>query len=1763
MKNDVDSCTQQVDVEILVSDTCLGCPDVPLALVVPDVRCENEQITISTNLDDTEPYSFVWNDGSTGSTLSTTFSIGDHTVSVEITDVFGCTTSAETSFEVYSAPMISIEGNTSACAGDTVILSLVGDAADNNIIWSDGSTGTTTEVIAGDSYFVTVTANGCESTASLTISTISEPENTTLTCRDGIDNNCDGLVDCDDPECQLLLACDDECREQFVNFEVNDGGVSVDYESDFDLGSITEQSITLKARAITSSFEYKLVFGEVDLASTGLSISLDNNSVSTSIFNGQGDAPDFEFVCTNVPVDTEEGILYIRAVDGIVSTWTSEGVLSIRELDSLSGASLLLDFSNASNFSAVLRLSEDGCLDPINPDLPTCPPEVCGDGLDNDSDGLIDCDDSDCYSEPTFAAQNIGTCADEASGSITFSGSAELEFSIDDGSSYQSVPLFENLSAGQYQVIVRNTDNLCSSNIDIEVTQSDTTCTGCMDAQAHNFNENVESDDGSCQMCNDGILNGDEEDMDCGGLLCTPCIFGCTDNLAYNYDPTANVSDNSCLYCQPISINFNLPEHLCGDEESTINPTVVPAGNYDYTWHNGSTESTLSLVFASGAHTISLQVSDENGCPAEITETIVATAPSTLSISGNTEICIGDATALVVNENVDQGSIVWGTGDTTIEIIVDQAGTYSLSATVDGCPAIASITIEARSEEENTNQTCTDGIDNDCDGLIDCEDGDCSTSLLACDTLCRPQFVRFLADSSRLTVIESNHDIGSISFDGVTIGTRQVTSSFEYMLQLDGIEFKNSGLSLRLIEDGQSILLNDSFSEEGGTALSCNSIPENTEAGIVYIRAVNESLAVWTATEVLTTIDSINLAGASLQLRVGGVSGVTGTLSLMEDGCPEPIKTDLPECTPIEAICDDGVDNDGDGLVDCDDEECMDSTICDPEIYCEILSLITITQRDFNQLHFSFERDGSLDHTLSRLGELGLSTALTQQLINNLQTVRYDIEDSFLSGTYSYKDSVYLRLATMRQNFLSWKMNAFTKYPVLESTSFARKFILKSSGGEEEPSEEACEEIIKILIDGACENQESALSCHGIANVAGSGQTFLYFEPNISPHLLNKSRIYDLANGIEFVTSFKPSSTYERVSGQGPFLVITQDVFGCITSCIIEPEACSVDEDGQHIDFDTINVTHGACIRSDILIQGALSCGTLVEVLFNLDILKAECISYQSDEYGPIESDFEKICPNEDGQITITITDGFNIIVVDSIYINSHPPYNIDGCDSEDDQNCDDTENEKDNDTDGDGTDNEFDNDDDGDGIPDLIDTTPQGLDSDIDDDEIKNEEDCDIDGDNSPNHLDGDTDGDLIDNELDPDDDNDGILDIDDFSPQGIDITCPCEDITKSFPLTLESSVQGDSSCAGSDVTIRVGGNTFGAIFYHWDNGQSGAFLDSITITVDSTITIGVEVEFLHCMVNLDIAIEVANLNPPTFKFKTNHRTDTLWCHNWSDSTVLRLDSLMGGGSYTYNWSDGSSGDSLEVFPRDTVNNERTYTVTITDQYGCTAVESITFETIDCPCKGDPVLKPEIAATVNSSLDSNFIGGLFDCVRKNDKKKNCALDTLIIPRPSRRDTIVKIVNWKHGGFDIKDTICSNIYAMHAGWVQRVKKNCNCNSHYISNCNEDLGNQVAIISVINGDSLRFHYGHLKSIASHLKVVSSTKIDKNTYVKQGEIIGTVGVTGNACKSHTVPHVHVQVRNWINGGSSGMPLDPADYFATKFNNDATISTTLCNN
>lgn len=55
---------------------------------------------------------------------------------------------------------------------------------------------------------------------------------------------------------------------------------------------------------------------------------------------------------------------------------------------------------------------------------------------------------------------------------------------------------------------------------------------GCINPQAHNFNPSADQSDGSCMTCFDGIVNGDEEGVDCGGSNpnCVPC-FSCTDGI--------------------------------------------------------------------------------------------------------------------------------------------------------------------------------------------------------------------------------------------------------------------------------------------------------------------------------------------------------------------------------------------------------------------------------------------------------------------------------------------------------------------------------------------------------------------------------------------------------------------------------------------------------------------------------------------------------------------------------------------------------------------------------------------------------------------------------------------------------------------------------------------------------------------------------------------------------------------------------------------------------------------------------------------------------------------------------------------------------------------------------------------------------------------------------------------------------------------------------------------------------------------------------
>ncbi|MFK7905158.1 MAG: T9SS type A sorting domain-containing protein [Chitinophagales bacterium] len=95
---------------------------------------------------------------------------------------------------------------------------------------------------------------------------------------------------------------------------------------------------------------------------------------------------------------------------------------------------------------------------------------------------------------------------------------------------------------------------------------------GCTDTGAHNYSPRATDDDGSCETCSDGILNGDEIAVDCGGALCVPCLAGCMDVDAHNYDDTAQVDDGSCETCGDGMMNGDETGVDCGGSNANCGP---------------------------------------------------------------------------------------------------------------------------------------------------------------------------------------------------------------------------------------------------------------------------------------------------------------------------------------------------------------------------------------------------------------------------------------------------------------------------------------------------------------------------------------------------------------------------------------------------------------------------------------------------------------------------------------------------------------------------------------------------------------------------------------------------------------------------------------------------------------------------------------------------------------------------------------------------------------------------------------------------------------------------------------------------------------------------------------------------------------------------------------------------------------------------------------------------------------------------------------
>lgn len=173
----------------------------------------------------------------------------------------------------------------------------------------------------------------------------------------------------------------------------------------------------------------------------------------------------------------------------------------------------------------------------------------CMDGVDNDGDGFIDCEDDSCLPRIESVVTTLPTnCPTLDNASIEIiSIFPNIEYSIDDGLTFSPDPIFSDISQDTFNIMIRNMNTQC--------------------AQAYEQNPIIIVTDTTCilpnEICTDGIDNDFDGLVDClddDCLSTTACI-----NVPSVYIPniiSINSANNNVLTLQseePLNVKaFNI-----------------------------------------------------------------------------------------------------------------------------------------------------------------------------------------------------------------------------------------------------------------------------------------------------------------------------------------------------------------------------------------------------------------------------------------------------------------------------------------------------------------------------------------------------------------------------------------------------------------------------------------------------------------------------------------------------------------------------------------------------------------------------------------------------------------------------------------------------------------------------------------------------------------------------------------------------------------------------------------------------------------------------------------------------------------------------------------------------------------------------------------------------------------------------------------------------------------------------------------------------
>ncbi|MBJ93440.1 MAG: hypothetical protein CMP23_03095 [Rickettsiales bacterium] len=778
------------------------------------------------------------------------------------------------------------------------------------------------EAEPGQLFFIVVDGwDGAAGTYELSIECASDPD-IEEDCSDGLDNDGDGDFDCEDSDCNgdpdcggsggcqpldSTLSCQPGSE---VNSANNDSGSTqlVEDWCDEGLDGWTGPEIAFAFSPAVS--------GDVEVRLDDLTADLDLMVLLSNPAAEQEDSCSPEFCVTSddhwrpgaqpetVTFQAFTDTTYIIAVDG----WD----------DAISNFSLSLDCpaGPTSEFDCEDNIDNDGdglvdCNDDECIGAPNCSgvPEICNDGVDNDGDADTDCDDiEDCNLFPGCDYGDGDCCANNGTPGCDNNLGEDCVCAIDafccEGAwDAICIDLFSNSCGGTCSG--PETETICDDGIDDDsdglVDCDDADC--FIDPQCQ-----IPSTEGDCDNSFDDDLDGatDCDDSDC--LLDPNCLgptveLDCENNLDDDSDGLTDCNDGDCAAspaCQGPGVeqcNNNLDDDGdglvdCDDADCfadpiCLNPNVEDCQNSIDDDGDGAVdcddaECTFEPACDSGGGDC-CTANGTPGCSDEPGEDCVCAADPYCcnnlwdSICANTYqvTCGGVCTGV---EDCSNGL------DDDFDGLTDCADDDCVGAPNCGPPS--------------SETSCTDGVDNDQDGATDCADSDCSA-----DPACAPPPTE--SDCGNQIDDDSDNLIDCADSD----------CAADPLCNLPGTE-TNCADSIDNDADGRT----DCSDVDCVADPNCN----------IFVIEVNcfDGLDNDSDGDIdCDDSDCAALPSCSLSPETNCNNGIDDDADSFTDCNDSDCATD-PSCASGESDCDDSVDNDGDGDIDCDDNDCSAATEC-------------------------------------------------------------------------------------------------------------------------------------------------------------------------------------------------------------------------------------------------------------------------------------------------------------------------------------------------------------------------------------------------------------------------------------------------------------------------------------------------------------------------------------------------------------------------------------------------------------------------------------------------------------------------------------------------------------------------------------------------------------------------------------------------------------------------------------------------------------------